>query len=131
VQHHLPALQSQTVGGETDANSTGLPIFAVAKLSVAILAVALVAPEAGSSLAHGWEDATRPKGTGAKQRAESAADDLTTMREQWRRKLRAKQLDRIMMFYAPDAVFLPPAGAGTRFLGQVAIRGLFKLIMES
>jgi uncharacterized protein (TIGR02246 family) len=53
--------------------------------------------------------------------------EVTRIREQWVRDLHAKQLDAIMMFYAPDASFL--TGNGMRFTGRDAIRGLFKNVM--
>ena len=65
--------------------------------------------------------------------AQANADNTTVLgevariREQWVRDLQAKQLDAIMMFYAPDASFL--TGNGMRFTGRDAIRGLFKNVM--
>ena len=55
--------------------------------------------------------------------------EVTRIREQWVRDLHAKQLDAIMLFYAPDASFL--TGNGMRFTGRDAIRGLFTNVMGS
>jgi ketosteroid isomerase-like protein len=56
------------------------------------------------------------------------AKDFTDLREQWVRELRSKQLDPIIMRYASNAVFLPPA---TRIVGQAAIREHFKMIIST
>jgi uncharacterized protein (TIGR02246 family) len=65
--------------------------------------------------------------TQAKPDKSTVLGELTRIREQWVRDLHAKQLDEIMMFYAPDASFL--TGNGMRFTGLDAIRGLFKNVM--
>jgi ketosteroid isomerase-like protein len=54
--------------------------------------------------------------------------EFDELREQWVQELRSKQLDKILMRYAPGAVFLPP---GTRITGQSAIRDHFKMIMAT
>ena len=56
------------------------------------------------------------------------SSDFDKLREQWVQELRSKQLDKILMRYAPDAVFLPP---GTRITGQPAIRDHFKMIIST
>jgi ketosteroid isomerase-like protein len=56
------------------------------------------------------------------------AKDFGELREQWVQELRTKQLDQILMRYAPNAVFLPPAA---RIVGQAAIREHFKMIMAT
>jgi ketosteroid isomerase-like protein len=54
---------------------------------------------------------------------------LTKMREDWVRDLRTKQLEPILAFYAPDAVFLQPTGE--RINGTAALRTLFQNIMAT
>jgi ketosteroid isomerase-like protein len=54
---------------------------------------------------------------------------LTKMREDWVRDLRTKQLEPILAFYAPDAVFLQPTGE--RITGAAALRALFQNIMAT
>jgi ketosteroid isomerase-like protein len=56
------------------------------------------------------------------------ANDFSELRGQWVQELRSKQLDKILMRYAPNAVFLPPS---TRIVGQGAIREHFKMIMAA
>jgi ketosteroid isomerase-like protein len=43
--------------------------------------------------------------------------------------LRSKQLEPILKFYAPDAVFLQPVGE--RLTGSAALRTLFQTIMST
>jgi len=52
---------------------------------------------------------------------------LAKIREAWVQDLRTKQLDPILKFYAPDAVFLQPTGE--RITGCAALRTLFRTIM--
>jgi ketosteroid isomerase-like protein len=54
---------------------------------------------------------------------------LTKIRDAWVQDLRTKQLEPILKFYAPDAVFLQPAGE--RITGSAALRTLFKTIMAT
>src|SRR6202521_2590839 len=54
---------------------------------------------------------------------------LAKMREAWVHDLRTKQLEPILKFYAPDAVFLQPTGE--RITGSAALRTLFQTIMAS
>ena len=51
------------------------------------------------------------------------------MREAWVQYLRTKQLEPILKFYAPDAVFLQPTGE--RITGSAALRILFQTIMAT
>src|SRR6266446_5836287 len=48
---------------------------------------------------------------------------LARIREAWVQDLRTKQLEPILKFYAPDAVFLQPTGE--RITGSAALRTLF------
>jgi ketosteroid isomerase-like protein len=54
---------------------------------------------------------------------------LAKIREAWVQDLRAKQLEPILKFYAPDAVFLQPTGE--RVTGSAALRTLFQTIMAT
>jgi ketosteroid isomerase-like protein len=54
---------------------------------------------------------------------------LAKMREAWVQDLRTKQLESILKFYAPDAVFLQPNGE--RITGSAALRTLFQTIMAT
>ena len=51
------------------------------------------------------------------------------IRESWVQDLRTKQLEPILKFYAPDAVFLQPTGE--RITGSAALRTLFQTIMAT
>jgi ketosteroid isomerase-like protein len=59
----------------------------------------------------------------------STLSTLAKMRETWIQDLRTKQLEPILKFYAPDAVFLQPTGE--RITGSAAIRTLFQTIMAA
>ena len=54
---------------------------------------------------------------------------LAKIREAWVQDLRTKQLEPILMFYAPDAAFLQPTGE--RITGSAALRTLFQTIMAT
>jgi ketosteroid isomerase-like protein len=54
---------------------------------------------------------------------------LAKIREAWVQDLRTKQLEPILKFYAPDAVFLQPTGE--RITGSAALRTLFQGIMAT
>ena len=54
---------------------------------------------------------------------------LAKIREAWVYDLRTKQLEPILKFYAPDAVFLQPNGE--RITGTAALRNLFQTIMAT
>jgi ketosteroid isomerase-like protein len=54
---------------------------------------------------------------------------LAKIREAWVQDLRTKQLEPILKFYAPDAVFLQPTGE--RITGSAALRALFQTIMAT
>jgi len=54
---------------------------------------------------------------------------LAKIREGWAQDLHAKQLEPILKFYAPDAVFLQPTGE--RITGSAALRTLFQNIMST
>jgi ketosteroid isomerase-like protein len=90
--------------------------------AVAFLMLVLIVPVRGA------ERGLAPGAQSRQAAASNAAPEIGRIREQWVQQLHAKQLDQIMTFYAPDAVFLSPNG---RFTGPAAIRGLFKNIMES
>jgi ketosteroid isomerase-like protein len=68
-----------------------------------------------------------PKATAVPQPSTRVA--LTKIREAWVQDLRTKQLEPILKFYAPDAVFLQPAG--DRITGSAALRTLFQTIMAT
>jgi ketosteroid isomerase-like protein len=57
----------------------------------------------------------------------STSATLAKIRETWIQNLRTKQLEPILKFYAPNAVFLQPTGE--RVTGSAAIRTLFQTIM--
>jgi ketosteroid isomerase-like protein len=54
---------------------------------------------------------------------------VAKIREAWVQDLRNKQLEPILKFYAPDAVFLQPNG--DRITGAAALRTLFQNIMAT
>jgi ketosteroid isomerase-like protein len=54
---------------------------------------------------------------------------LAKIREAWVQDLRAKRLEPILKFYAPDAAFLQPTGE--RITGSAALRTLFQTIMAT
>ena len=54
---------------------------------------------------------------------------LARIREGWVQDLRTKQLEPILKFYAPDAVFLQPTGE--RITGSASLRTLFQSIMAT
>jgi ketosteroid isomerase-like protein len=54
---------------------------------------------------------------------------LAEIREAWVQDLRTKQLEPVLKFYAPDAVFLQPTGE--RISGAAALRNLFHNIMAT
>ena len=54
---------------------------------------------------------------------------LARLHEAWVQDLRTKQLEPILQFYAPDAVFLQPSGE--RITGTAALRALFQNIMAT
>src|SRR5260370_39644141 len=60
---------------------------------------------------------------------ESTLVTLAKIREAWVQDLRTKQLEAILQFYAPDAVFLQPTGE--RISGAAALRTLFQTIMTT
>ena len=68
-----------------------------------------------------------PTATAAPQA--STLQTLVKIREAWVQDLRTKQLEPILKFYAPDAVFLQPTGE--RITGSAAIRTLFQTIMAT
>jgi uncharacterized protein (TIGR02246 family) len=55
--------------------------------------------------------------------------NLAKVSEQWARAWSAKQLDKVIELYAPDAVFL--TGTGDRITGRAAIRTAFKTALET
>lgn len=57
----------------------------------------------------------------------SAADAIAKVREDWAKRLRAKQLEPLVDLYAADGVFLIPNGQ--RFAGRDAIRELCRNTM--
>ena len=68
-----------------------------------------------------------PTATATPQASTIAA--LAKIREAWVQDLRTKQLEPILKFYAPDAVFLQPTGE--RLTGSAALRALFQTIMST
>jgi ketosteroid isomerase-like protein len=68
-----------------------------------------------------------PTATAAPQASTLAT--LAKIREVWVQDLRTKQLEPILKFYAPDAVFLQPTGE--RITGSAALRTLFQTIMAT
>ena len=67
--------------------------------------------------------------TAAEAALKSAEQTLAKLREAWIQDLRTKQLEPILKFYAPDAVFLQPNG--DRVSGSAALRTLFQTIMST
>jgi ketosteroid isomerase-like protein len=61
--------------------------------------------------------------------AAGQSSTLAQIREAWIQDLRTKQLEPILKFYAPDAVFLQPTGE--RITGSAALRTLFQTIMST
>jgi ketosteroid isomerase-like protein len=54
---------------------------------------------------------------------------LAKIREAWIQDLRTKQIEPILKFYGPNAVFLQPTGE--RITGSAALRNLFQTIMAT
>lgn len=69
-----------------------------------------------------------PTATAAGPEASTLAT-LAKIREAWVQDLRTKQLEPILMFYAPNAAFLQPNGE--RIAGSAALRTLFQNIMAT
>jgi uncharacterized protein (TIGR02246 family) len=61
--------------------------------------------------------------------ASADADPFAKLRGEWVTALHSKQLDRLVMLYTPDAVFLTPEGG--RFTGRPAIRELSQRAMDT
>lgn len=59
----------------------------------------------------------------------STLETLAKMRDAWVQDLHTKQLEPILGFYAPDAVFLQPTGE--RLTGSGALRTLFQTIIAT
>jgi len=59
----------------------------------------------------------------------STVQKLAKIRDTWVQDLRTKQLEPILKFYAPGAVFLQPTGE--RITGSAALRTLFQTIMST
>jgi ketosteroid isomerase-like protein len=66
---------------------------------------------------------------GAQDQSPNALLTLAKVREAWVQDLRTKQLEPILKFYAPDAVFLQPTGE--RISGSAGLRSLFQTIMAT
>jgi|SRR5580704_912589 ketosteroid isomerase-like protein len=60
---------------------------------------------------------------------DSARLTLAKMRDDWVQDLRNKQLEPMLKFYAPDAVFLQPNG--DRLSGDATLRSFFQMIMST
>jgi uncharacterized protein (TIGR02246 family) len=59
----------------------------------------------------------------------SATTAIAKIREEWAMDLHTKQLEPLVMLYAPDAVFLQPTGE--RIVGRDAIRELCRKVMAA
>ncbi len=59
----------------------------------------------------------------------STVATLAQIREAWVQDLHNKQLEPILKFYAPDAVFLQPTGE--RISGAAPLRALFQTVMAT
>src|SRR6267143_7103257 len=93
------------------------PLFPCSRrAAIAFLAFAAILPPTFS-----------PAATAAPQA--STLVTLAKIREAWVQDLRTKQLEPILKFYAPDAVFLQPTGE--RITGSAALRTLFQTIMAT
>src|SRR6266849_1415888 len=93
------------------------PLFPCSRrAAIAFLAFAVILPPTFS-----------PAATAAPQASTLVA--LAKIREAWVQDLRTKQLEPILKFYAPDAVFLQPTGE--RLAGSAALRTLFQTIMST
>jgi uncharacterized protein (TIGR02246 family) len=62
-------------------------------------------------------------------KSSSATEAIAKIREEWAKDLHAKQLEPLVMLYAPDAVFLQPTGE--RIVGREAIRELCRKVMAA
>ena len=82
--------------------------LALATIFAPILSHAAAAPQASTSQA-------------------STLADLAKICEAWVQYLHTKQLEPIVKFYAPDAVFLQPSGE--RITGAAVLRSLFQNLM--
>jgi ketosteroid isomerase-like protein len=67
--------------------------------------------------------------SGAQDQSPNPLLTLAKIREAWVQDLRTKQLEPILRFYAPDAVFLQPTGE--RISGSAGLRSLFQTIMAT
>jgi len=67
--------------------------------------------------------------TGATPPSADNADPFAKLRGEWATALHAKQLDQLVLLYAPDAVFLTESGG--RFTGRPAIRELCQRAMDT
>jgi ketosteroid isomerase-like protein len=94
----------------------GSVIFSLSGIAVALLGFATILAPGFSSVA--IADTQSPTLT-----------NLGKLREAWVQDLRAKRLEPILKFYAPDAVFLQPNG--DRITGTAALRDLFRNIMAT
>src|SRR5258708_3080761 len=86
------------------------------RAAIAFLAFAAILPPTFS-----------PAATAAPQA--STLVTLAKIREAWVQDLRTKQLEPILKFYAPDAVFLQPTRE--RITGSAALRTPFQTIMAT
>ena len=106
------------------------PLFLSRRAAVTFLALATILAPIFSRAAAPVRASTSRASTSQTSTSEaSTLADVAKMREAWVQNLHTKQLEPILKFYAPDAVFLQPTGE--RITGAAALRSLFQNIMAT
>jgi ketosteroid isomerase-like protein len=95
------------------------------RIAISGLFVVLLAGSAGIA----GDTPTRKIRTATAAPQASTLVTLAKIREAWVQDLRTKQLEPILKFYAPDAVFLQPTGE--RITGSAALHTLFQTVMAT
>jgi ketosteroid isomerase-like protein len=119
VEKHIPITKGVAMNVPSTAAAKS-PLFPSRRAAVTLLALATI-------LAPIFSHAAAPAQASSSQASTLA--DVAKTREAWVQDLHTKQLEPILKFYAPDAVFLQPAGE--RITGAAALRSLFQNIMAT
>jgi ketosteroid isomerase-like protein len=119
VEKHIPITKGVAMNVPSAAPAKS-PLFPLRRAAVTFLALATI-------LAPIFSHAAAPAQASTSQASTLA--DVAKTREAWVQDLHTKQLEPILKFYAPDAVFLQPAGE--RITGAAALRSLFQNIMAT
>jgi ketosteroid isomerase-like protein len=124
VEKHIPITKGVAMNVPSAAPAKS-PLFPSRRAAATFLALATI-------LAPIFSHAAAPAQASTTQASTSQAStlaDVAKTREAWVQDLHTKQLEPILKFYAPDAVFLQPAGE--RISGAAALRSLFQNIMAT